>query len=447
MPYLDSMAGSDNDVEALLKKLEEQLKQPVKEPEDTNYLKRGLAAASDALMNAARIYAGGQPGSNDALEKLKAEERGEQARYEDTLAGNRQAGAEVTKFRLTDALKRQAQREDEKRKQEDAILQEQRIRERQAQDDQRAAAKADHDAAMNEISGLAKEQGFVIPDEKSLSEMTHARALALKQAYWQKHGASSEESNFLTWLQSIQKQMPGGMEIGSINAQAPGGGGVTFRPPGEDKAAPADEPVSEPTMSHASRVGIKLTGKETNVEANNLIAEKEGADRDKKFGKLTPRGNKVGDEITLWMQIEAAANRALSYGSEYGGPIQGSPMSTPYLALKDYWDGKNELAKKYEYGGLLATVATWKRKAQSGAAVTPQEGVWMEPLIPSPTDLDTKRDTNLKELARGSREAYLGRAQFAGLTEADLDVLRQRMFGNLPALPTQPGDIPLGDSY
>src|SRR3990167_1546114 len=232
MPYLDSMAGSDNDVEALLKKLEEQLKQPVKEPEDTNYLKRGLAAASDALMNAARIYAGGQPGGNDALEKLKAEERGEQARYEDTLAGNRQAGAEVTKFRLTDALKRQAQREDEKRKQEDAILQEQRIRERQAQDDQRAAAKADHDAAMNEISGLAKEQGFVIPDEKSLSEMTHARALALKQAYWQKHGATSEESNFLTWLQSIQKQVPGGMEVGSINAQAPGGGGgVTFKPP------------------------------------------------------------------------------------------------------------------------------------------------------------------------------------------------------------------------
>src|SRR3990167_4855327 len=116
MPYLDNMAGSDSDVEALLKKLEEQLKQPVKEPEDTNYLKRGLAAASDALMNAARIYAGGQPGGNDALEKLKAEERGEREQYETTISGNRQAGAEVTKFRLTDALKRQAQREDEKRK-------------------------------------------------------------------------------------------------------------------------------------------------------------------------------------------------------------------------------------------------------------------------------------------------------------------------------------------
>src|SRR3990167_6340663 len=108
IPFLDSMSGSDSDVEALLKKLEEQLKQPVKEPEDTNYLKRGLAAASDALMNAARIYAGGQPGGNDALERIKAEERGEREQYETTISGNRQAGAEVTKFRLTDALKRQA---------------------------------------------------------------------------------------------------------------------------------------------------------------------------------------------------------------------------------------------------------------------------------------------------------------------------------------------------
>src|SRR3990167_10571084 len=48
----------------------------------------------------------------------------DEKRYDEQEQAYKSTQAEVTKFRLSDALKRQAQREDEKRRQEDAIASE-----------------------------------------------------------------------------------------------------------------------------------------------------------------------------------------------------------------------------------------------------------------------------------------------------------------------------------
>src|SRR3990167_10385090 len=75
MPYLDSMAGQNNDVEAILKQLEDQLKQPEGDkPEGATPFQRFSAAMADALANAAKIYAGGSPGGNDTLAQQEAED-------------------------------------------------------------------------------------------------------------------------------------------------------------------------------------------------------------------------------------------------------------------------------------------------------------------------------------------------------------------------------------
>jgi hypothetical protein len=242
----------------------------------------------------------------------------------------------------------------------------------------------------------------------------------------------------------------------SFNIPTPGkeGGYATLTQVKPESQAPADKPVDAPTMAHASRVGLKLSGKETNIEANNLIADKEALDkaaelamREKKLSKPTGRAaNTVGGEITDWMQLEDAANRALAYDDSMGGPLQGSALAIPYTGIRDYFKGTDVLSQRYEYSGLVATVASAKRKLQSGAAVTPQEGVWIAPLIPSATDLDTKRRTNLTELSNGARKAYMGRAQAAGLTDSDLDEIRRRMGNQLASLPTRPSDIPLGST-
>jgi hypothetical protein len=233
----------------------------------------------------------------------------------------------------------------------------------------------------------------------------------------------------------------------SYNIPIPGkeGGSASLTPIKPDVPIPSERPVDNSTMAHASRVGLTLTGKETVVEANNLIAIKETADRESKFKKPTGRGaNTFYGEIVDWMQLESLANAALSYGDGLGGPIQGNALNIPVQFAKDWWRGTDVLGQRYEYGGKVASVATAKRKLISGAAVTPSESEWLDPLIPSITDLDTKRKKNLRELADGARAAYLGRAQAAGMTDADLSEIRRRMSGGLAPLPKQPGDIPLG---
>lgn len=426
----------DTEFEKLLAELE-QANPPPKKLTRTQDIGAGLMRIGNALR-------GGDPSIQSGPEKQQAEQA---AQYD-------QGKRETTRLRISDAYRRKEQsdreRKDEERSASAAAVQATRdaeIARRQEADDERANQRADREKGLALIDGLVDKPGFILPDQESLKTMTHARAQALAQAYWQGKGVDPQMANFALWQKETQSQMPQGTEMSSATLPVPGGGQATFSKPKPEQPIPADRPVSVPTQARAAKAGLTLTGKESEIEVNNQIALATEAERDAKFGKITPRGNKTYDEIVLWMQVEDSANRALAYGSQYGGPIQGSPLSTPFIAINDWRNSTDELARKYEYNGLLAGVATNKRKAQSGAAVTPQEGQWMEPLIPSAMDLDTKRETNLKELARGAREAYLGRAAFAKLTDEDLGVIRQRMFGGLPALPTQPGDVPIGDSY
>lgn len=449
--YADRMAGPvsgstrstpflpdnlDTEFEALLAGLERANPQP-KPLSRTQDIGAGLMRIGNALR-------GGDPSIQSGPERQRAQQE------ENYQAGQR----ETNRLRISDAYRRREIAASEKREAERAAsaatLQAQRdaeIAERQRIDDERAAQKADREKGMALIDGLVDKPGFVLPDQESLKTMTHAKAQSIAQAYWQGRGVEPAAANFAVWLKETQAQMPGGTELGSATLPVPGGGQATFKKPEPIQPIPAERPVSTSTMARGDKLGLKFSGKESEIEASNLIAEAQEAERDKRFGKVTPRGNKTYDEMVLLMQIEAAANKALAYGAQYGGPVQGSALSTPYLAIKDWKDGTDELARKYQYNGFLADVATSVRKAQSGAAVTPQEGTWMAPLIPSAMDLDTKREQNLRRLADRAREAYLGRAQFAKLTDEDLGIIRQRMFGALPPLPTQPGDIAIGDSY
>ena len=321
------------------------------------------------------------------------------------------------------------------------------VDERQRLNDERDANNADHSRAMSLVDSMIKEPGFELPDQETLKTLTHSRAQSIAQAYYQKKGAGAEESNLRTFMTEMEAEAAARGKQVSFNIPIPGkeGGSASLTPIKPEAPIPSERPVDAGTMAHASRVGLKLTGKESMVEANNMIAVQETADRENKFKKPTGRGaNTFYGEIVDWMQLESLANAALSYGDDLGGPVQGNAMNIPVQGVKDWWRGTDVLGQRYEYGGKVASVATAKRKLISGAAVTPAESEWLSPIIPSITDLDTKRKKNLRELADGARAAYLGRAQAAGMTDDDLSEIRRRMSGGLAPLPKQPGDIPLG---
>lgn len=426
LPFLDSMAGADNDIEALLKKLEEQIKQPVGEEPETNYFKRGMAAASDALMNAARIYAGGAPGGNEALSAKRADEAQEQADYEARISGNRQAGVEITKFRLTDAMKRRDAAEAEKKRAADAAQAEADIRERQRLDDMRA----DQQDGLAEISNMFdKLPGFALPPGEDLSKMTRSRALTIK-AEFLKGAKLDPQMGFNEAMDALNKLMED-QQVDTATIQLPGGGSITGRKPVEkpSEGDPTKIPATPTTARQASGAGVWQTGM-TEDEARGAIAAKKAeneAEREKRLNKMTARGTRVRDEIIKLRDLNRVANEALAFqassGNELGGWFGGMPGSEYVLAMHDWYSGEESLKQRVKYAGLLSRVKTHELFGEGGKNLTDTEVSVLWDKVPDITDHEIKQIENLRDIIRESAKMIEERKRFAGLTDEDMDAL------------------------
>ena len=441
------IGGGLSNVDSMIDSLMQRLQLPQEQPvQKTPVVKKITAAISDALMARAQVLAGGVPTGAGARERQRQEEELQRQRNEQIRQERTQVKRAVTmdvfgqERKRQDALMKQAADDAEAAKKEAKESQKLKLQEREEVIDQWSS--------LLDMPGFAQWWQSVNPGVVDLNTLDLQKITRIKQKYMVEAGFDAKRAEILSMLDTAARtKPPEGMELSSVQA-----GGLRFdRPKKEELPTGALTPV---TARQAMNAGVVTTGMDE-AQAREAVAaakqQKESQrqkERKERLNKKTVRGGTVLAEIEKLKDIERNIAKALDFvvaNPDVGGPVAGNRF-TPGLAIriKDYVAGTNDLSLQYQKADLLGAIRTAVRNAISGTAVSEAEAKELETILPNLKDWDDKVLVNLKNGLTRARAAIASRQKEFGLTDDDMDFIRDPNYVRPPEDAYQPGDLRLG---